>query len=95
MAKNKISFIHENIQNCAELTEIDLEGNKIPSLPASLSKLDKLVKINLDGNLLESLPESFASLKIEILSLANNPLKKIPQAIGNLPCLRELDLQNS
>jgi Leucine-rich repeat (LRR) protein len=50
------------IGNLTALSELDLDGNQLTSLPESMGNLTTLIRLYLDGNQLTSLPKSMADL---------------------------------
>ena len=67
----------------------------ITKLPDSLQELDQLEDINLSGGLLTNLPEWFGNTFTNLLSLTvvNNHLKSLPESIGKLKKLQELNCE--
>ena len=72
---------------------IDLEGNRLNSIPESIFKLKKLKELKLSQNHLESVPRQIGNLKnLMYLGLAGNKLTSIPKEIGKLKKLDVLFL---
>jgi Leucine-rich repeat (LRR) protein len=64
---------------------LNLEENKLISLPANFGKLTHLQELDLSDNELESLPESLTALEnLRILDLRNNNLKQLPKGFDAL-----------
>ena len=72
---------------------MDLENNRLTSLPESIGKLTSLEVVRLSFNNLESLPETLGQLSnLHMVVLTANNLKSIPKALGNILNLREIHL---
>ena len=77
-------------------TLINLEYNRLESLPESFGNLNKLKDLNLMYNRLSSLPKSFGNLfNLRALNISNNRLSSIPPPIKSLPNLRALDINSN
>lgn len=62
------------------LTELDLSGNRLTSLPSNISGLSHLVELNVSYNKLSSLPKSISALStLKKLSVSYNQLDTIPK----------------
>jgi len=72
--------------------DLDRQINELDKLPAFLSSLPKLKRLDLGYTALKSLPEDLRSLRLEYLNLANNKLTAIPEWLGEMTSLRELNL---
>ncbi|NEO85545.1 MAG: GTPase [Spirulina sp. SIO3F2] len=76
-----------------DLTDLDLSGNILMSLPPELGQLKNLKWLYLSGNELASLPSELGQLVSLIgLYISGNELKKLPPELGYLANLTELDL---
>lgn len=72
-----VSPFPKDIKLPQSLETLDLNGNKLESLPSSLFECKNLRRLNLDNNNLSELPQEFFSLKhLNHLSLDNNPLSE-------------------
>lgn len=78
------------------LVHLNLNYNKITSLPESFGMLIHLEVLELSHNVLSKLPSSFSLLKsLQKLDLCNNMLRSLQDNIGNLPKLKKLNLNNN
>jgi hypothetical protein len=75
---------------------LDLERNKIRTLPEDIYKLKNLTELYLIENQLESVPKKFAQLqKLRVLSLGFNRFQTFPTELFALRKLETLDLSGN
>ena len=80
----------------ANLKRLDLNQNKILSLPREVCDLKFLETLIADHNLLQSLPDDICKLqRLTTLVLNDNHLESIPEDVGYLSQLEHLELQNN
>ena len=79
------------------LSNLNLEGNLLRSLPQGIGKLTKLKHLNLSNNKLTHLPGDFNGCRHTLLKLdlASNYLTSLPSSIGEFKKLIRLDLNNN
>ena len=83
----------QQIPAWTQITVLDLQKNRIKSLPDSFGKLVGLENLDLSNNILEELPDSFVKLVgLKKLNLAHNKLWELPYSFGKLVRLETLDL---
>jgi Leucine-rich repeat (LRR) protein len=86
------------ISDCAQkrLTELDLSGLNLTSVPASIKELSHIETLNLSNNFLEELPLEISHLKqLRICNLSRNKLGLIPECLLSLNDLTELNLSDN
>jgi len=84
------------IMHLINLRELNLEENKLKSLPEWLGIFVKLEKLSCAVNKLTTLPESLKNLvTLKRLNLAHNQFDILPETFGELPRLERLILQNA
>lgn len=77
----------------APIVTLNVEYNKLESIPASITKLTTLRSLRMSYNKLEELPQSFQQLQeLRTLSLSYNNLKVLPKDLCKLEELRYLDV---
>ncbi|MFS7950918.1 putative P-loop containing nucleoside triphosphate hydrolase, leucine-rich repeat domain superfamily [Helianthus anomalus] len=88
-----IILCHSN----SNLQQLDFGGNDIENLPSSIGNLHKLVNLSFSWCVkLKSLPGSICSLQhLRFLKLMDCGIEELPEDIGQLECLEELDLAQS
>ena len=78
------------------LVHLNLNFNRITSLPESFGMLIHLEVLELSHNVLSRLPSSFSLLKsLRKLDLSNNELKTLHNNIGKLQKLKKLNVNNN
>lgn len=76
------------------ITELDLKGNRLSSLPEEFGTLVNLEVLDLSSNQLAALPDSFRKLaKLRKLNLYSNELPAIPGVLENLKALENLNIR--
>ncbi|MBL1199939.1 MAG: TIR domain-containing protein [Nostoc sp. GBBB01] len=79
-----------------KVTELDLSGKYLITLPAEIGQLINLSELDLRSNLLTTLPAEIGQLSnISKLFLSNNQLTTLPAEIGQLSKLNKLFLSNN
>ena len=78
------------------LVHLNLNFNRITSLPESFGMLIHLEVLELSHNVLSKLPSSFSLLKsLRKLDLSNNELRTLRDSIGKLQKLKKLNVNNN
>ncbi|KAF8257222.1 hypothetical protein EI94DRAFT_1632919 [Lactarius quietus] len=76
---NQIVEIQHEISLFGSLKTIDLQRNRLASLPESFADLTSLVNLDLSHNALTSLPEQFFSLpSLSVVDISHNSLTTLP-----------------
>ncbi|MBD2411051.1 leucine-rich repeat domain-containing protein [Nostoc calcicola FACHB-3891] len=77
-----------------KVTELDLSGKGLTTLPAEIGRLTELRSLYLRSNQLSSLPGEFGQLtNLQSLDLSSNQLSSMPGEIGQLTNLRSFNLR--
>ena len=94
---NKINSLPRNLTRCLHnLVSLNLNHNRLSTLPSDVRYLTQLQYLSLSSNLLSLLPEELSSLHHLLeLHLDNNHLTVLPNQIGKLTRLRKLKLQKN
>jgi Leucine-rich repeat (LRR) protein len=75
------------------LTSLNLNRNKIVTLPRNISVLSILVSLDLDCNQLEQVPHEIGYIHtLQHLSIKNNVLISLPRSFGLLTAIKSLYL---
>jgi len=78
------------------VTELNLNGNKLKTIPKEIGNWKNLEVLNLNDNEISSLPKEIGDLtNLKDLYLGRNKLKMLPKEIGNLKNLEILHLGNN
>eukprot|EP01052_Picozoa_sp_SAG31_P029191 SAG31_NODE_2882_length_4955_cov_22.807455_4_plen_699_part_00 len=78
------------------LTELDICGRQLQSLPAEIGWLQALQNLNLYDNQLQELPVEIGGLQaLQNLNLSHNMLQALPVEIGWLQALQNLNLYDN
>jgi Leucine-rich repeat (LRR) protein len=85
------------VGNMKRLKELKLDGTAIKELPLSIGRLSGLNILHLrQCRSLTSLPCNISLDSLEILFLSGcSKLKKVPEIVGNMKCLKELKLDGT
>lgn len=88
--------LSDAIGNMERLEYLNLEGNRIPTLPPTIGKLQRLDYFNVESNKLRTLPDEIGNMhSLRCLLLTNNRLVELPQTIGNLKELKYLHVSGN
>ncbi|MBN2562087.1 MAG: leucine-rich repeat domain-containing protein [Phycisphaerae bacterium] len=91
-----LTSLPPEIGGLANLTELDLRGNRLTSLPPEIGGLANLTALRLDGNQLTSLPPEIGGLaSLTGLGLSGNQLTSLSPEIGRLANLTHLGLSRN
>ena len=88
---NQISKIN-GLDQCSNLTNLDLNNNKITEFPPDILKLKKLSTLNLQNNDLNSIPNTLGLMNNLVrLNIEGNPLKRL---VGKMRNCSTVELKN-
>ncbi|XP_068137394.1 DISP complex protein LRCH3 isoform X8 [Hyperolius riggenbachi] len=92
LSRNRLSEIPAEICHYVSLESLNLYQNCIRYVPEATLNLQALTFLNLSRNQLTSLPGHLCSLPLKVLITSNNKLDSLPEEIGLLRNLTELDV---
>jgi len=81
IAKNKLTGLPAEIGKLKSMTNLNVSQNSMTSLPSSIGGLQKLSSVRLDNNQLASLPDSIMHCPVGVLTVLNNKLCTISDAL--------------
>ena len=85
-----------SIGNMRKLRTLDLEENKLDSLPSEIGALRELTRLVVASNQMTHLPRTIGSLNnLQYLNVGENNLTAIPDEIGHLENLEHLYLNDN
>ncbi|XP_075886896.1 leucine-rich repeat and calponin homology domain-containing protein 1 isoform X2 [Nelusetta ayraudi] len=92
LSKNRLADVPTEVCHLVALETLNLYHNCIRTIPDSIIGLQSLTSLNLSRNQLGSLPACLCSLPLRVLNASNNKLASLPETIGRLQGLMELDV---
>ncbi|XP_063786778.1 leucine-rich repeat and calponin homology domain-containing protein 4 isoform X2 [Pseudophryne corroboree] len=92
LSRNRFSEVPGDLCHLVSLEYLNLYHNCLRSLPPSLSNLQVLTYLNISRNHLASLPLCLCRLPLTVLIAGNNKLNSIPEEVGAMTSLRQLDV---
>ncbi|XP_074535444.1 DISP complex protein LRCH3 isoform X3 [Halichoeres trimaculatus] len=92
LSRNRLSELPLEVCHFVSLESLNLYQNCLRSLPDSLLNLQALTYLNLSRNQLSVLPVVVCSLPLKVLIACNNKLVSLPEELGQLRQLTELDV---
>ncbi|XP_019961112.2 DISP complex protein LRCH3 isoform X3 [Paralichthys olivaceus] len=92
LSRNRLSELPLDVCLFVSLESLNLYQNCLRSLPDSLLNLQALTFLNLSRNQLSVLPVVICSLPLKVLIACNNKLVSLPEEVGQLRHLTELDV---
>ncbi|MGH0153213.1 UNVERIFIED_CONTAM: hypothetical protein FKN15_056316 [Acipenser sinensis] len=92
LSRNRLSELPMEVCHFVSLESLNLYQNCIRQVPDSVFNLQSLSYLNISRNQLSTLPGSLCSLPLKVLIACNNKLLCLPEEIGHLRQLTELDV---
>ncbi|XP_064150673.1 DISP complex protein LRCH3 isoform X10 [Loxodonta africana] len=92
LSRNRLSEIPIETCHFVSLENLNLYQNCIRYIPEAILNLQALTFLNISRNQLSTLPVHLCSLPLKVLIASNNKLVSLPEEIGHLRYLTELDV---
>ncbi|KFQ62812.1 Leucine-rich repeat and calponin homology domain-containing protein 3, partial [Pelecanus crispus] len=92
LSRNRLSELPAEACHFVSLESLNLYQNCIRYIPETVLNLQSLTFLNISRNQLSTLPVHLCSLPLKVLIASNNKLVSIPEEIGQLRQLTELDV---
>lgn len=93
---NRITELHEQMDQLTDLVSLIARNNRITRLPASMGMMHTLRRLNLSSNLIKKFPKEICSMvNLEDLDLSFNRISSVPEAIGDLSKLQRFLINNN
>nr|XP_046259144.1 leucine-rich repeat and calponin homology domain-containing protein 1 isoform X5 [Scatophagus argus] len=92
LSKNRLVDVPSEVCHLVALETLNLYHNCIRTVPDSIISLQSLTSLNLSRNQLGCLPACLCGLPLRVLNTSNNKLISLPESIGQLHSLMELDI---
>ncbi|XP_066542053.1 leucine-rich repeat and calponin homology domain-containing protein 1 isoform X2 [Hoplias malabaricus] len=92
LSKNRLTDVPLEVVHLVSLETLNLYHNCIRSIPDSIISLQSLTSLNISRNQLCVLPASVCGLPLRVLNASNNKLNSLPESIGQISSLMELDV---
>ncbi|KAL0961613.1 hypothetical protein UPYG_G00354200 [Umbra pygmaea] len=92
LSRNRLPDLPVEVCMFVSLEHLNLYQNCLRTLPESLVNLQALTYLNISRNQLLTLPSTVCSLPLKVLIACNNKLVSLPEEIGQLRQLTELDV---
>ncbi|NXJ73587.1 LRCH3 protein, partial [Trogon melanurus] len=91
-SRNRLSEVPAEACHFVSLESLNLYQNCIRYIPEAILNLQSLTFLNISRNQLSTLPVHLCNLPLKVLIASNNKLVSIPEEIGQLRQLTELDV---
>ncbi|KAI1899183.1 hypothetical protein AGOR_G00058980 [Albula goreensis] len=92
LSKNRLTEVPSEVCHFVSLETLNLYHNCIKTIPDTIISLQTLTSLNLSRNQLSALPACLCGLPLRVLNASNNKLGALPDNIGQLSSLMELDI---
>ncbi|XP_036985396.2 leucine-rich repeat and calponin homology domain-containing protein 1 isoform X4 [Artibeus jamaicensis] len=92
LSKNRLVEVPVEVCHFVSLETLNLHHNCIRVIPEAVVNLQALTYLNLSRNQLSALPPCLCALPLRVLIASNNKLGSLPEEIGQLKQLMELDV---
>ncbi|XP_053563987.1 leucine-rich repeat and calponin homology domain-containing protein 1 [Bombina bombina] len=91
-SKNRLTEVPAELCQFVSLEALNLYHNCIKMIPDAIANVQVLTYLNISRNQLSSLPACLCGLPLKVLIASNNRLGTLPEEIGQLQHLMELDV---
>ncbi|KAK9308313.1 hypothetical protein QLX08_001746 [Tetragonisca angustula] len=91
LSKNRFTELPEEVTEFLFLEKLHLYHNAIRIIPETVAMLQSLNYLDLSRNQLTSLPREICRLPLQTLLVAHNRLASLPDELGRMSALAELD----
>ncbi|KAM9319953.1 leucine-rich repeat and calponin homology domain-containing protein 1 [Gastrophryne carolinensis] len=91
-SRNRLTEVPTEVCHFVSLEALNLYHNCIKVIPETLANLQMLTYLNISRNQLASLPACICGLPLRVLIASNNKIGFLPEEIGQLQQLMELDI---
>ncbi|XP_076636032.1 leucine-rich-repeats and calponin homology domain protein isoform X3 [Colletes latitarsis] len=91
LSKNRFAELPEEVTEFPFLEKLHLYHNAIRIIPETVAMLQSLNYLDLSRNQLTSLPREICRLPLQTLLVAHNRLASLPDELGRMSALAELD----
>ncbi|XP_036889627.1 DISP complex protein LRCH3 isoform X8 [Sturnira hondurensis] len=92
LSRNRLSEIPIEACHFVSLENLNLYQNCIRYIPEAILNLQALTFLNISRNQLSTLPVHLCNLPLKVLIASNNKLVSLPEELGHLTHLTELDV---
>ncbi|XP_060098818.1 DISP complex protein LRCH3 isoform X3 [Heteronotia binoei] len=92
LSRNRLAELPPEVCLFVSLESLNLYQNCIRYIPEAILNLQSLTFLNISRNQLSTLPVHLCSIPLKVLIASNNKLVSLPEEIGNLRHLMELDV---
>ncbi|MGH0143095.1 UNVERIFIED_CONTAM: hypothetical protein FKN15_029786 [Acipenser sinensis] len=92
LSKNRLTEVPVEVCHFVSLEILNLYHNCVKVIPDAIVSLHMLTYLNLSRNQLSTLPACLCGLPLKVLIASNNKLGALPEEIGHLKQLMELDI---
>ncbi|XP_039180714.1 leucine-rich repeat and calponin homology domain-containing protein 4 isoform X2 [Crotalus tigris] len=95
LSRNRFAEVPEDACHLMSLEGLSLYHNCLRSLPPAIANLQALTYLNVSRNQISALPACLCQLPLKVLIASNNKLAALPEDIGSLSSLRQLDVSSN
>ncbi|XP_062993605.1 leucine-rich repeat and calponin homology domain-containing protein 4 isoform X2 [Elgaria multicarinata webbii] len=95
LSRNRFAEVPEDTCHLMSLEGLSLYHNCLRSIPPAIANLQALTYLNVSRNQLTCLPACLCRLPLKVLIASNNKLASLPDDIGSLGSLRQLDVSSN
>ncbi|PHN01082.1 leucine-rich repeat domain-containing protein [Flavilitoribacter nigricans] len=96
LSENELTRIPADVFRLTQLRVLEIDGNKIGSIPRGIEQVPQLDQLNASRNRIRKLPDNIGSLgALSQLQLSENRIGSLPAGIRDCLMLRRLDLRKN
>lgn len=88
-------YIFKEIKNVKQLKKLNLNSNRIETIPLEINELQELKELQIRDNLIKEIPNIGELINLESIDISNNQIQTLPSIMHYLTKLNELNIKGN